>query len=631
MTHRGLAQSRIERALTALHHRGPDGHGTWVSGDHRFTLGHTRLSIIGLENGEQPIASPDQRIHMVVNGEFYGYRDVRDRLRRDGCRFSTDSDSEIALHLYQRQGMQAVRELRGEFAVVIADEREGALIGLRDRFGIKPLFYAVVKGEVYFASEIKALLALGVPATWDLEGALGGMSKPHERTDFAGISAVPPGCYAIARNGDVRIYSYWDWEMPTAEQLITDTRSDAQVVDEFRQVLQDSVQQRLVADVEVASYLSGGIDSCAVLGLAQRALERPIRAFTLTFENPLFNEAALARKQAEYVGASYHPIPVTGRDIADAYPDAIWHAETQMFNGHGVAKYLLSRAVRDAGIKVVFTGEGADEMLGGYPFFRVDSLHNNPAFSDQQKADFIDEIFGNNEASRAIMLPGEVLNDESEAVRGRLGWVPASINSMLAMTNSLAPFLRDEAAEQIRNHSPIVAALDRLPLAQRVAGRDHLNQSLYISAKTTLANFILVYLGDRMEMAHSVEGRVPFLDHHLAELAAGLPTRMKVKGIREKHVLREAARDVLIPEVYDRQKHPFTTPPARDPNDPMLAFYRDTFASRAASDQPLYDMKKVTHALDALLDSPADQRIAIEGGLQRVASVVVMQEKFGMA
>jgi asparagine synthase (glutamine-hydrolysing) len=630
MTRHGIGPQRIKHALSALDHRGPDGHGTWLSSNQRWVLGHTRLSIIGLNNGEQPMSSPDGKVHTVVNGEFYGYREIRDELRRNGCQFATDSDSEIALHLYQQRGMQAATKLRGEFAVIIADEREDVMIAIRDRFGIKPLYYAALNGEIFFASEIKALLALGIPAAWDLKGALGGMSRPHEQTEFAGISAVPPGCYAIAKDGVVRIYSYWDWEMPTAKEMARDTRTDAEVVAEFREVLMDSVQQRLVADVEVASYLSGGIDSCAVLGLAQQGMDRPIRAFTLTFDNPLYDEAAIAEKQASFVGASYHPIPITGRDVADAYSDAIWHAETQMFNGHGVAKYLLSKAVRDAGIKVVFTGEGADEMLGGYPFFRVDAVKHNPALSEAEKTAFIDEILGANEASRAIMLAKAIASPAIDAVRGRLGWIPTAINNMVAMSDRLAPFFSDDYAAYVRDYSPIVAALDRLPIAQRITGRAPLNQALYINAKTSLPNFILTYLGDRMEMAHSIEGRVPFLDHHVAEFAAHIPVDMKVKGIREKHILREAAKDVLIPEVYDRQKHPFTTPPTRNKNDPMLTFYRDTFSSQAAMDQPLYNMAKVIKAVDTLLDCPDDQRIAVEGGLQRIASVVVMQEKFGM-
>jgi asparagine synthase (glutamine-hydrolysing) len=631
MTRRGLMPERRAAALRSLRHRGPDGSGSWTSRDGRWTLGHTRLSIIGLNNGEQPMTSPDGAVHLVVNGEFYGYREIRDRLRASGYRFSTESDSEIALHLYDERGMQAASELRGEFAVIIADERRQAMIAIRDRFGIKPLYYSIVNGEVFFASEIKALLALGVPAAWDLEGATGGLGRSHEATEFAGISTVPPGCYAIARHGDVRLYPYWDWEIPTAEEMKRDTRSEADVVEDFRTALLDSVRQRLVADVEVASYLSGGIDSCAVLGLAQQSTDRPIRAFTLTFENPLYDEASIAEAQARHVGASYHPIPITGREIADAYADAVWHSETQMFNGHGVAKYLLSRAVRDAGIKVVFTGEGADEMLGGYPYFRVDALSGNPSLSAAERSALMDQMLGANPATRALLMPTQVDNPEMKAIERRLGWLPATLNVSAAMMSGVAHLFRHDLAVQLQGYTPLLSALDRLPLAQRVAGRDRLNQMLYINAKTVLPNFILNYLADRMEMAHSIEGRVPFLDHHVAETAARVPVNMKVKGIREKHVLREAAKDVLIPEVYDRQKHPFTTPPTRAENDPMLGFYRDTFASQAAQDQPIYDMRKVRAALDRLLECPADQRIAMEGGLQRVASVIIMQDKFAMA
>jgi asparagine synthase (glutamine-hydrolysing) len=301
MTRRGVSSDRCDAALKLLEHRGPDGTGIWTSRDGQWTLGHTRLSIIGLRNGSQPMTSPDGAVHVVVNGEFYGYRELRERLKASGYRFSTDSDSKIAVHLYRERGMQAATLLRGEFAMVIADERQREMIAIGDRFGVKPLHYAVVNGDVFFASEIKALLALGVPAAWDLEGATGGMGRSHEKTEFAGISTVPPGCYAIASDGDVRIYPYWDWEIPTAEQMRADTRSDAEIVDEFREALRDAVRQRLVADVEVASYRSGGIDSCAVLGLAQQEMERPIRAFTLTFENPLYDEASVAEAQARHV------------------------------------------------------------------------------------------------------------------------------------------------------------------------------------------------------------------------------------------------------------------------------------------------------------------------------------------
>ena len=294
---RTLEPKRLDHALETLHHRGPDALGKWVAPDGRCFLGHTRLSIIGLENGRQPISNATGDVQLVVNGEFYGYRAIRERLRAEGCSFTTDSDSEIALHLYLREGMNLGRHLRGEFAALIADRRNRALLAIRDRFGIKPLFYAVHEGDVLFASEVKALLALGVPARWNREAVFQEAYhfRPHARSLFAGIHSVPPGHYAIAQHGEVSVYPYWDLDFPTAAQLAADDRSDAEVVAGFRAVLDDAVRERLIADVEVASYLSGGIDSCAVLGLAQRHMDRPIRAFTLTFEDALYDESALAR------------------------------------------------------------------------------------------------------------------------------------------------------------------------------------------------------------------------------------------------------------------------------------------------------------------------------------------------
>lgn len=628
-TNRPLAAEKIESALASLYHRGPDGNGTWTSRDRTTLLGHTRLSIIGLNNGDQPMSSEDDALHMVVNGEFYGYKAVRADLQRKGHVFQTESDSEIALHLYRRMGMAMMPQLRGEFAVVIADQRSGEMIGIRDRFGIKPLYYAKIDGEVFFASEIKALLALGVPAKWDWTATASGLSHPNDETYFAGIHAVAPGTYVIAKNGETRAYTYWDWEFPTAEELNADSRSEEEVTADFHAVLKEAVDERQIADVEVACYLSGGIDSCAVLGLAQKEMDRPIRAFTLTFEDALYNEADIAKAQAEFIGAEYNPIPITGRDIADSFAETVWHCETAFFNGHSVSKFLLSKTVRHAGIKVVFTGEGADEMLGGYPFYRVDAVKGNPNLSDAEKSAVFDEIFAANPANRAIMLPDAGDSPVTRVLQNRFGWIPATLIASAGLSFG-GDLYRDSLVSEIDGRVLIDRALDRMPLSQRLDGRDNLNQSLYLGAKLTLPNMILNYLGDRMEMAHSIEGRVPFLDHKVAETAARIPLDMKIKGIREKHVLREATKHVLIPEVYDRQKHPFMSAPARDQNDPLIGFLRDSFASQAAKDQPIYDHKRIETLIDTLDDLPVDQKVGVEAALIRAACIIHMHERFGM-
>jgi asparagine synthase (glutamine-hydrolysing) len=635
MLQQPLNEKRLDAAIDSLYHRGPDSNGRWISPDGHWFLGHTRLSIIGLDNGEQPMADASGGVQMVVNGEFYGYQGIRQELRAQGYTFATDSDSEIALHLYHREGMNLAQHLRGEYAVLLADRKNKAMMAIRDRFGIKPLFYALHEGSVYFASEIKALLAMGIPARWNNEAVLqeAYMARPASRSLFAGIYSVPPGHYAIAQHGEVSTYPYWDLEYPTAAVLAADTRSDEEVVSGFREVLTDAVKERMVADVEVASYLSGGIDSCAVLGLAQGMSDRPIRAYTLCFDDARFDESALAEAQAKLCGARYHPVPIGTNDLADHYSEAVWHAETPFLNGHGVAKYLLSRAVRDAGIKVVFTGEGADEMLGGYAPFRRDVLLYNSANQDPATvARLLEEMRESNKAVPALVGTGEAPPEELELVRRQLGFIPSWMEIFSSMGTNTKTLMSDKFLSSVAGINPYATTMARLPVAAKLAGRDPLNQALYTWCRIQLHNFILTFLSDRMEMAHSIEGRVPFLDTKVAEFCSGVPIHMKIKGMREKHVLREATRDVIIDEVYNREKHPFSSPPAKvAKGDALFELYGDLFASRALDEQPLFDPNKVRGLFKEFTRADESKQVVIDNMLNRVVSLTLMHERFGMS
>ena len=634
-----LVNSKLNNALDSLHHRGPDSCDRWVSTDGLWFLGHTRLSIIGLDNGTQPISSKEGDLQMVVNGEFYGYQKIRDELRSQGYQFKTDSDSEIALHLYQRDGMNLCKHLRGEYSVLIADRKNNAMIAIRDRFGIKPLFYAVFQGEVYFASEIKALLALGVPSRWNNEAVLqeSYFFRPHENTLFDGIHSVPPGHYAIAQNGEVSLYSYWDMNYPTAEELAQDDRSDEEVIQGFREVLSDAMRERLVADVEVASYLSGGIDSCSLLGLTQSMMDKPIRAYTLTFEGSLYDESTLAEEQAKLSGSSFHTVPVTSQALADAYSDAVWHAETPFINGHGVAKYMLSRAVRDAGIKVVFTGEGADEMLGGYAPFRRDVLLYNSESQDPGTVKkLLAQMAESNKAVPGLINKDEELSEDIKLVQRQLGSIPSWVELMGGGMGSKTQDLYSKGmSESIAGINPYAMSMARLPIEGQMRGRDPLNQSLYAWSRIHLPNFVLTFLSDRMEMAHSIEGRVPFLDTKVAEYCARIPIHMKINGMREKHVLREATKDVTIGEVYNREKHPFTAPPARAgervEKDPMYEFYGDVFSSKMLDDQPIFDAQAVRNTFNVFDKLPPVQQALLDNLLNRVLSITLMHNRFGMS
>src|SRR6185369_12856585 len=298
---------RLEKSTHALRHRGPDNQRHWVSSDGRVGLGHARLSIIDLAGGDQPIANEDGQLQIIANGEFYDFERIRQELEERGHVFRTKSDSEIALHLYEEQGVHCLEKLRGEFAFAIWDEKSQRLFVARDRFGIKPLYYAVLEGTLYFASEVKALIALGVPARWnhDYFYQLATGPATPDGTLFEGVFQLPPGYFLLASNGSVKLHQYWELNYSPAAELAKSHRSEESWVEEFRYVFEEAVRLRMRADVPVGCYLSGGIDSCAVLGFAARNSATPIEAFTLTFDQAAYDEGPIAREMAALAGANF--------------------------------------------------------------------------------------------------------------------------------------------------------------------------------------------------------------------------------------------------------------------------------------------------------------------------------------
>ncbi len=627
-----ILPSALEQATLQLAHRGPDGQRTWVSGDRRVGLGHARLSIIDLATGEQPIASEDEGLRIVVNGEFYDFERVQRDLEGRSHRLRTRSDSEIALHLYEDLGTACLRELRGEFALALWDRFNDTLFAARDRFGIKPLFYAHHEGTLYLASEIKALLAAGVPARWDRDAFFHAnhfLVIPQDRTLFDGIYQVPPGHFLLATGSQVRLIRYWDFNYPLADEGGRTDGPDAEYAEQFRHELDEAVRLRLRADVPVGCYLSGGIDSCAVLGLAAAHRSDPIRAFTLTFEQSGYDEGAIAREMAAHAGAEFHPIPIRQSDLADHFADATWQAETLCVNAHGVAKYLLSRAVRHAGYKVVLTGEGSDEILAGYPSFRRDMvLHNSQGQDPGAVRLLLEALEASNPVSRGLLLPdGEARPLAS--VHRALGFVPSWLEALATAATRLRALFAPDFAAELAGRDPYRVFLNGLDVAGQLAGREPVNQSLYLWSKAYLASYVLAVLGDRMEMAHSVEGRLPFLDHHVVELARDLPLSQKIRGMTEKYVLREAARPVLTATVYGRQKHPFLAPPAAlTPGERLHELMQETLRGPALASLPFYDRTKVVALLDGLPALGEAARTASEPVLMVLLSTCALQEKF---
>jgi asparagine synthase (glutamine-hydrolysing) len=492
-------------ALRALAHRGPDGSGTWRAPG--IALGHTRLAVVDPAHGAQPIVSADGSIICVVNGEIYDTFDIPLRTR---C------DSELVIHLYERYGDAFVEKIRGELAFVLWDAKRRRLVAGRDRFGIKPLVWARHAGGIALASEAKALFALGVPARWDAESWFHAAHTQYtwpDRTLFEGVHQLEPGC-VLVYDGEVSIRRYYD---------------RPEVAGDLRGALEEAVRLRLRADANVCVQLSGGLDSTTIAAIAR------VPAFTVAFTGGGdYDERAIAERTARELELPLTIVEVDAQAIATQWPDAVAHGEGLAINGHLVGKYLLSRAMRDAGFKVALTGEGADELFAGYPHLRQD-------------AGIVPE---GHAASRGVMLPaGDALS--TEGVRARLGFVPTWIAAKASLGARVRPLL---APDLVHAHAdPYGTLIDRLgPLPAA-----HVSAASWM--KTALAGYILRTLGDGMEMRHGIEGRVPFLDHHVAECAFAIENH--VDPHIDKPVLRAAVAGLVPAHVRMRPKHPFLAPP----------------------------------------------------------------------
>ncbi len=607
-----IAVEALTNATQQLSYRGPDRQSQWVAPHQKVGLGHTRLSIIDLTTGNQPITNEDGQIHLVVNGEFYDYERIQDQLKNLGHRLSTHSDSEIVLHLYEEFGIECLQYLRGEFAFILWDEARQVLFAARDRFGIKPLFYTIVGNTLYLSSEVKALFAAGVPARWDYESFYQQLFVyvNQDRTLFADIKQIPPGHYLLATQQKTQIVRYWDLDYPTADTPRMQ-RDEAEYIEQFREKLEEAVRIRLRADVPIGSFLSGGIDSSAILGIAAKYTSNPIRAFTVAFDNPAYNEEAIACETAKHVGADFQSIPLSHSDFAKHISDAIWHAETLAVNPHGVARYLQSRVVHNSGYKVVLSGEGADEILAGYGHARQDLLFNNTV--EQGK-------FSQTSAKTPAAL---------SRVQQILGFTPSWLKEIAVKRSIFHIILNSDYASQFAEKDIYGDFLTQFNIQGQMVGREPIIQSLYLWSKSILPNYIL--FAERLEMANAVEVRLPFLDHHLFELVREMPISLLIQGNKEKYVLREAARPFLTNRVYTRPKQPFTAPPATlTTNNPLYILIQDSLRSSVMANVPFFNQSSIIALLDKLDEMKENQRINLDSTLLMLLGTCFLQTRYNL-
>jgi len=594
--------------LGSIRHRGPDQFGIYL--DDHVGLGNARLSIIDLGGGQQPIRNEDGSLWIVFNGEIFNYVELRPELEARGHRFTTNSDTEVLLHLFEEYGPQCLSRLNGQFAFAVWNSREQSLFVARDRLGVRPVFYTQQLGRVILGSEIKSILATGlVSAEIDpavLAEVFTYWSPLSPRTIFKGILELPPGHYLQVTAGCLTIKPYWQPEFPedAKEAAARDSRLVTEHMEALGELLVDAVKVRLRADVPVGAYLSGGLDSSVIASIVRNYTSNHLDTFSITFDDGNFDESAWQLQMAKFLGTEHQVVHARQQDIGRVFPEVIWHTETPVMRTSPAPMFLLSKLVRTRGFKVVLTGEGADEFLGGYDIFKEAKVRRFWA--------------ANPDSKRRPLLLQRLYPDI-----GRLGKTNAAMLSAFFRENLTATDAPDyshairwrngrrngrflsKAVQEEATRSESVARLNaQIPAS--FSRWEPLARAQYLEIRTFLSSYLLSSQGDRMGMANSIEGRFPFLDHRVVEFCNRLPARLKLRALTEKYLLKQLGRKWLPPEIWRRPKRPYRAPIHRCFFNDQSPEYVDELLSPAALERTgLFEPSAVGHLVRKLKSGQA--------------------------
>ncbi|GGD55929.1 asparagine synthetase B [Pseudoxanthomonas indica] len=593
----------LEKMIRTLGHRGPDGFG--FHAENGVGLAHARLSIIDLSTGDQPIHNPRRDVWTVFNGEIFNYVELRRELEAEGRQFYTQSDTEVIVHLYDRDGDDFVRHLNGQFAIALWDARKQRLVLARDRAGIRPMYYSQRHGRIWFASEVKALLAvlpeLGRLNPHALMQTLTYWAPVDPETLYEGVQSLPPGCLlAIDADGRQTLKRYWDWTFPSAEETSPARYplSVEQATAELRELLVDAVRLQLRADVPVGAYLSGGLDSSGIVALIRGFTDTPVRTFSVAFEDGEYDESEYQQAMVRHLRTEHTTLRCTRRDIGEAFPRLIRHTETPVLRTGPVPLMLLAGSVRAHGYKVVLTGEGADEVFGGYDLFKEAKVRRFWARQPDSKfrPRLLEKLYGylrNSPVSNAAFAQSFFGQGMEHLDRPIFAHVPRWTTSQRAL-GLLTPELRQAAAAW----DPLDAYEQTLPPS--IMDWSPLARDQYVEAKSLLAGYLLSSQGDRVAMANSIEGRFPYLDHRVIEFANRLPPSYKIRGMTEKFLLRRALADLLPEDIVNRTKQPYRAPDSQSFffDGQPLDYVADTLDPQRVRDAGYFDPQAVSRLVE---------------------------------
>ena len=582
----------LKQMIAVMHHRGPDEAGVYV--DDKIGLGHARLSIIDLAGGCQPIHNEDKTLWIIYNGEVYNYLELREDLIKKGHVFYTTSDTEVILHLYEEMGEECLNQLNGQFAFAIWDTKREELFLARDRVGIRPLHYCIVNRTFYFSSEIKSLFEveeikreidpIGLDQTFTFWTTLPG------RTIFKNIEELKPGYFLKIKKNSIIEKQYWSFPYYPKDHYLD--LSPNEISTQIQDLLTDAVRIRLRADVPVGSYLSGGLDSSGISTLIANNFDKNVQTFGIRFEENAFDEGEHQISMVSFLGVNHHEIFANNEMIARDFPKIIWHGERPLLRTAPVPLYLLSRLVKEKGITVVLTGEGADEVFGGYNIFRETLVRK--FISRQPKSEYrkvlIDHLY-----PHIFKNPALKKSLYSFFTKG-LDQVNNPLFSHLIRwdnTSRIKTFFSRDIQNEISKYNAYEDLTNSLP--EDFSKRDSLAKAQYLEQYIFLSNYLLSSQGDRVAMANSIEIRVPYLDYRIIDYMAKVSPTWKILGLNEKHILKRSFQDILPKAITNRTKHPYRAPIQQSffgKNTPD--YIQEVLSDRTIEMGGIFDSKKVS-------------------------------------
>ena len=589
----------IKKMLYSIRHRGPDETGVYVN--ESVALGSVRLSIVDLSSGKQPLSDSSNQYWIVYNGEIFNYIDLRNDLIKKGFYFKTKSDTEVVLQMYIAYGEQCLKYLNGQFSFCIFDKHRNELFIARDRVGIRPFFYWFENNEFAFCSEIKGLFTLKfIPKKFNnksLSQVFTFWTTISPNTVFKDINELPPGNFMKVNSSGVKTFNYWN--IDDASHYNSYNGNFDSAIQELDYLLTDSVKLQMKADVNVGAYLSGGLDSSVTTSIIHKINPEQLKTFSIGFKDKQYDETFYQQEASKYFNTKHISIQCTPSDIAENFPNTIWHSEFPLLRTSPTPMYLLSKIVRENNLKVVITGEGADEYLAGYNIFKEAKIRRfwakYPNSTIRPKLlsklyPYLPMMKDSNITSLKMFFGYQLTNTNNNLYSHQLRW---------HNTSRIKSFFSNELNKSIIDFDDYLALNDSLPI--QFNQFSDLAKSQYLESTIFMSGYLLSSQGDRMAMANSVEGRYPFLDHRVIEFCNSLPDNFKLNGLNEKYILKKLSVNKIPTSITNRPKHPYRAPIVSSfllPNSPD--YIQELLSENMISQFEIFDSLKVSKFISKL-------------------------------